>query len=245
MSSQLQPLSYSVVIPVHDEQENILPLLDEIASLPDEHLPAEVVVVDDHSSDATPQRLAGYDNPRLRLVVARHARQCGQSTALRTGVRLARSPWIVTMDGDRQNVPGDIPALIATLRRQPEAVMVCGQRARRRDSALTRLASRVANRVRGALLGDRVRDTGCGLKLFTRQCFLDLPFFDHMHRFLPALAQMNGGQVLTCDVSHRPREHGRSKYGINNRLWVGIVDLCGVLWLKRRSKGSVQFEVIR
>ncbi len=245
MSSQLQPLSYSVVIPVHDEEANIIPLLDEIAALPDDCLPDEVVVVDDHSSDDTPGRLAAYDNPRLKLTVARHGRQCGQSTALRTGVRVARSPWIVTMDGDGQNDPGDIPRLVRALQQQPEAVMVCGQRARRRDSALTRLASRVANRVRGALLGDRVRDTGCGLKLFSRQCFLELPFFDHMHRFLPALAQMNGGRILTCDVNHRPRQYGRSKYGINNRLWVGIVDLCGVLWLKRRSKGAVEFEVIK
>jgi dolichol-phosphate mannosyltransferase len=159
-----------------------------------------------------------------------------------TGIRAARGDWIVTLDGDGQNDPADIANLVAArdaaLRGDPAnpAVMVCGRRARRRDTALRRVASRVANTVRAAALGDRTADTGCSLKLFRRQDFLAMPWFDHMHRFLPALMLRQGGAVASVDVGHRPRHSGKSNYGLFDRLWVGIVDLFGVMWLMRRAR---------
>jgi dolichol-phosphate mannosyltransferase len=155
-------------------------------------------------------------------------------------VRAARADWILTLDGDGQNDPADIPALIERLHEHPASgqslQLVMGHRAKRQDSWLRRLSSRVANGVRSRLLRDATPDSGCGLKLFSRQGFLELPYFDHMHRFLPALVQRNGGAVVSVRVNHRPRTRGRSKYGLHNRLWVGIVDLFGVSWLLRRAK---------
>ena len=226
----------SVVVPVHDEQDNIGPLIEEIRVALDGMTGGyEIVVVDDGSRDGTAEELRKLARPGL--VVVRHRTNCGQSAALFSGVRMARGAWIATLDGDGQNDPAEIPRLWRFLGEtgDPDLKMVAGHRKRRRDTWIKRASSRVANRVRGWLLGDRTPDTGCGLKLFERDAFLRMPHFDHFHRFLPALMQQQGGRVTSVEVTHRERRSGRSHYGLNNRLWVGIVDLVGVLWLKRRS----------
>jgi dolichol-phosphate mannosyltransferase len=178
--------------------------------------------------------------------VLRHRRQSGQSTALWTGVRHARAPWIATLDGDGQNDPADIPKLLAlALDPDRKLDLVAGHRVTRKDSATQRLASRIANGVRSRMLRDDTPDTGCGLKVFSRAVFLALPYFDHMHRFLPALVLRSGGRVRSVPVNHRPRQRGRSHYGINNRLWVGLVDIFGVMWLRRRTRLTEVDEVGR
>jgi dolichol-phosphate mannosyltransferase len=232
----------SVVVPVKDEADNILPLIEEIHASLAGKADFEILYVDDGSSDATPQQLALAQQHYRMLRVIRHRRSCGQSTALASGVRAARHPWIATLDGDGQNDPADIPRLLDALapgQRTPGLSLVAGWRSRRNDSLLRKISSRVANGVRGSLLGDRTPDTGCGLKVFSRDLFLRLPFFDHLHRFLPALFLREGAQVISVPVNHRPRTRGRSKYGVHNRLWVGIVDLFGVMWLKRRMTHPV------
>ncbi|HHJ18094.1 MAG TPA: glycosyltransferase [Gammaproteobacteria bacterium] len=227
-------MDLSLVIPVFNEQDNVQPLLDEIRAALD-GLDYEVLFIDDGSSDATAQRLAGLqaDEPRLRVL--RHPANLGQSAALLSGILAARAPWIATLDGDGQNDPADIPALYAAAQADAQLWLVCGWRRQRHDSWLKRLSSRIANAVRGTLLGDATPDTGCGLKLLRRDAALQLPRFDHMHRFLPALVLRAGGGVRSLPVNHRPRRCGVSKYGLFNRLWIGIVDLFGVLWLRRRA----------
>ncbi len=223
----------SVVVPVRDEATNIGPLIDEIhaALLGVSH---EVVVVDDGSTDDTPALLASAaagGHVRWR----RHRTSCGQTAAVVTGVRAARGLWIATIDGDGQNDPADIPRLLArAMAGGSEPALIAGHRQRRRDSPVKRMSSRIANAVRSRLLGDATPDTGCGLKLFRRSVFLELPHFDHMHRFLPALMLRAGGRVESVPVNHRPRQHGRSKYGTLDRLWAGLFDLAGVYWLQRR-----------
>ena len=173
------------------------------------------------------------------LRVIRHRESCGQSRAVTTGVTAARYEWIATLDGDGQNDPADIPALLAELANpaQPANLeLLAGWRSKRNDTLLRRISSKVANGVRSRMLKDNTPDTGCGLKVFTRETFLQLPNFDHMHRFLPALVMRNGGAVVSVPVHHRARERGTSKYGVHNRLWVGIVDLVGVAWLQRRVR---------
>ena len=227
----------AVVIPVHDEAANIVPLLNEVAAALTGHPGGfEIVVVDDASRDATGAVLerARATHPQLRVL--RHRRNHGQSAALLTGVQAARARWIATLDGDGQNDPADIPRLWAMVAAaNAPLLMVTGHRRKRRDTWFKRASSLIANGVRSRLLGDHTPDTGCGLKIFSRALFLDLPHFDHYHRFLPALVQQAGGTIQSVEVAHRQRAHGRSHYGIHNRLWVGIVDLFGVLWLKRRS----------
>lgn len=227
----------SVVVPVLNEADNIRPLVVEIVAALHGRAAFEIVYVDDGSSDATPKVLADLmaEIPELRAV--RHRRRAGQSAAVATGVRVARAPAIATLDGDGQNDPADILTLFGAWRNDPDPsrLMVAGWRARRRDTRLRRLSSRIANGVRSRLLGDATPDTGCGLKVFSREAFLDLPRFDHMHRFLPALMLRGGGRVVSVAVNHRPRERGVSKYGVMNRLWVGIIDLLGVLWLRSRA----------
>lgn len=232
----MPPVELSVVVPVHNEAENAAPLLAEIGAALDGVVDYEVLFVDDGSTDETPRRLAEAARSCPRLRVLRHARRFGQSAAIRTGVQAARAPWVATLDGDGQNDPADVPRLLELVRsdglRRTE--LVIGQRVMRHDSFVRRVSSRIANGVRARLLRDATVDTGCGLKLFARDAFLALPFFDHMHRFLPALFMRRGSQVRSVPVRHRPRRSGRSHYGVGNRLWIGIVDLFGVLWLLRR-----------
>jgi dolichol-phosphate mannosyltransferase len=231
----------SVVVPVCNEAENVGPLATEIASAL-AGSPFEVLFVDDGSTDSTAQavleaRASGC--PAIRLV--RHPRRRGQSSALCTGIRHARASWIATLDGDGQNDPADIPLLLRT-RQEPgneDLLLVVGdRRATRRDTWFRRQQSRIANGVRAAMLGDATPDTGCGIKLMHRETFLRLPQFDHMHRFLPALFRRADARIASVPVSHRARMRGTSKYGMFDRLWVGIVDLFGVMWLSRRCIGG-------
>lgn len=226
------PVALSVVIPAHDEEASLPGLLREITAALDGLMEYEIVVVDDSSSDQTPARLieARRDFPRLRAL--RHDRCYGQSAALATGIRASRGVWIATLDADGQNDPADIPKIWQI---RDRAGLVIGHRVKREDSWLKRLSSRIANGVRQWTLRDDTPDTGCGLKLFRRDAFLSLPAFDHFHRFLPALFIRQGHTVLSTPVNHRPRRGGRSHYGIGNRMWVGIADLLGVMWLSRRS----------
>jgi len=229
----------SFVVPVFNEADCIATLIEEIENC-GRVLTAdfEIIVVDDGSTDQTLEVLRELIPQRQRLRVIPCHSNGGQSRATCIGVRAARHGWIVTLDGDGQNVPGDAQRLVESLldHDQPSRVgMVTGRRAKRRDRWIKRIGSRIANRVRKALLDDGVSDTGCGLKLFRRALFLDLPQFDHMHRFLPALARMQGTEVVEVEVGHRPRMAGVSKYGTLDRLRVGIPDLFGVLWLKHRA----------
>jgi dolichol-phosphate mannosyltransferase len=238
----------SIVVPVRNEADNILPLLAEIhAALEGRPGEFEVVYVDDGSGDATPQRLAEALQRYPRLRVLTHRASCGQSTALMTGVRAARGEWVATLDGDGQNDPADIPKLLAARdgATRADLQLIAGFRKKRQDTWLKRIASRIANAVRSRLLGDATPDTGCGLKLIARAAYLELPFFDHMHRFLPALVQRNGGATISVDVNHRPRTRGTSNYGVFDRLWVGIVDLLGVMWLRRRTRQPQVSELRR
>jgi dolichol-phosphate mannosyltransferase len=232
----------SVVVPVKNEEENVLPLLEEIhaalAAKPD----FEVVYVDDCSTDRTLVVLkeAQVKFPKLRIV--RHTgSSCGQSRAIATAVHAAKGDWIVTLDGDGQNDPADIPKLLERINawswKGVETLnLVAGIRAKRQDTWSKRISSRLANRIRQGLLHDGVTDTGCGLKAIRREAFLRLPYFDHMHRYLPALIRRDGGAIETVLVNHRPRVRGVSNYGFFDRLWVGISDLIGVMWLMRRCK---------
>jgi glycosyltransferase involved in cell wall biosynthesis len=228
----------SVVVPVCNEAENVEPLAREIhAALQGRDY--EMIFIDDGSTDETAVILLRLklELPTLRLL--RHSFRSGQSAAVASGVRAARAPWVATLDGDGQNDPADIPKLIAA-RDDPAnrgVQLVMGNRkASRKDTVWRRLQSGVANGVRSGLLGDRTPDTGCGIKLFSRELFMELPRFDHMHRFLPALFMRHGARVISVPVGHRARMRGTSKYGMLNRLWVGIVDICGVMWLRRRYK---------
>ena len=229
----------SVVVPVHNEADNLRPLISEIAAALDGREAYEIVYVDDGSSDGSAELLRALMKEFPALRVLRHLVCAGQSAAIATGVAGARAAMIATLDGDGQNDPADIAQLLSVWRQAPDdqrpGLMVAGFRAKRRDNGIRRLSSKVANVVRSRMLGDDTPDTGCGLKVFPRDAFLDLPRFDHMHRFLPALMLRRGGRVVSVEVNHRPRARGVSKYGLFDRLWVGIVDLFGVLWLRRRA----------
>jgi len=231
-------MELSIVIPVRNEVGNIAPLIVEIASALDgAGIDYEIVYVDDGSTDATAGEIGRMQASNKRLRLISHAKSCGQSAAVRTGVKAASAPWIATLDGDGQNDPADIPSLWQIAKATPSTppLLIAGHRARRQDSWTKRRASKIANAIRRAMLHDDTPDTGCGLKLFPRALFLDLPYFDHMHRFLPALVLREGGVVRSLPVNHRPRERGASKYGVFDRLWVGIADLFGVMWLCRRK----------
>lgn len=236
--SVVRDVELSVVVPAYDEAESLPALLTEIHATLAGVVLYEIVVVDDASDDDTPDRLRAAREADPRLRVLRHRTRAGQSAALRTGVRAARGPWIATLDGDGQNDPADLPGLLAAARAgdaRPGARAVVGHRRRRRDGVAKRLASRTANGIRRACLGDGTPDTGCGIKVFGRDAYLALPFFDHMHRFLPALFLAAGIPVESVEVHHRPRAAGHSKYGIVDRALAGGVDLLGVLWLRRRG----------
>ncbi len=228
----------SLVIPARDEQENIDGLISEIFLVMRDYPGFEVVLVDDGSCDHTAEiavqsaRAAGG-----RLVAIRHDRSIGQSGALATGIRLASGHLIATMDGDGQNDPADIPLLLQKVNTiQADDFCIAGYRKHRKDTGWKRLQSKLANRVRDALLHDGVPDTGCGLKLFPRKTFLKLPWFDHAHRFIPALVRSIGGEIAVVEVNHRPRTAGTSKYNAWNRAWAGILDLLGVMWLQYRTR---------
>jgi len=223
----------SVVVPVFNESGNMQSLLEEIEHTLSNRMRFEVVVVDDGSNDPTPVELADLASTRAWLRIETHPCNRGQSAAIRTGVQSAHASIVAVLDGDGQNDPTDIPALFAALSLTGDG-MAIGERRIRHDTWSRRLSSRIANSVRSALLHDGIRDTGCGLKVFYREEFLELPAFDHMHRFLPALMQQRGRKVRSIRVNHRPRRHGRSKYGIRNRFAASIVDLLGVMWLHRR-----------
>ena len=229
-------LELSVVIPIHNEYGNIAPLLEEVVAALQGRVGFEIVCVDDASEDSSLEVLRAMSRRHPQLRVLGHAKRAGQSVAIRNGVRAARAPWIATLDGDGQNDPADLPKLLDELALADERVkLIGGWRTLRRDRWSKRVASRLANTVRGRLLRDATPDTGCGIKLFEREAFLDLPYFDHVHRYLPALMQRAGWRTLSTPVNHRERRSGNSNYNNLGRLWVGLSDLCGVAWLIRRS----------
>lgn len=242
------PFELSVVVPVHNERQNLAPLIHEIIAALSGVLPFEIVYVDDGSTDGSGTALQQLQLQVPPLRVLHHERSTGQSTAIRTGVLAARGRWIATLDGDGQNDPADIPALLTqacslAAQRADERVLVAGWRTTRRDTTYTRWQSWIANSIRARLLRDGTPDTGCGLKVFSRSVYLDLPYFDHMHRFLPALVRREGGAVQSVPVNHRARAHGTSHYGLLNRAWAGVVDLAGVMWLARRTRATKVTEV--
>jgi dolichol-phosphate mannosyltransferase len=236
--NQDNSLALSVIVPVYNEKENIEPLVAEIRDVLDGVINYEIVYVDDGSSDGSLAKLKimAEEIPCFRFVA--HDGNFGQSAAVATGVNTARGELIATLDGDGQNDPADIPKLVDCLKAQVGGgrnnALVVGRRKKRRDNWLKRISSRIANGVRSRMLKDETPDTGSGLKVFTRSMFLALPLFDHMHRFLPALVMRHQGKVISVEVNHRLRRMGTSKYGLHNRLWIGIVDMFGVMWLQRR-----------
>jgi len=234
----------SVVIPVQNEEENIRILIDEVRQSLDGVLDYELIYVNDGSTDSTLEILEEYRSGFPLLRIYSHQRGAGQSTAVRTGITHAQSPVIATLDGDGQNDPADIPALYQALIANADAgvVLVNGYRKERKDTFIKRISSRLANGIRAWLLDDDTPDTGCGLKVFSRIAYLEIPFFDHLHRFLPAMMINGGGKVMSVEVNHRERQLGSSHYGFFDRLWVGIFDLMGVIWLKSRTTHPVVSE---
>ncbi|ASJ70811.1 glycosyltransferase family 2 protein [Granulosicoccus antarcticus] len=233
------PPTISIVIPAHNEQHNIEPLLweihDVLSQLPD----AEIIFVDDGSKDQTLAELRRMkrDNiPGLRII--QHTQSTGQSAAILSGVRAARGHLIVTLDADGQNPPSDIPGMVALAQAQPTGTHFCiaGHRFERQDTRWKKVQSRIANAVRQSILRDGTPDTGCALKVIPRETWLQLPCFNHMHRFLPALVQQTGGDVIVQKVSHRSRQFDESKYAMRNRVGAGLIDMAGVLWLGYRTR---------
>jgi len=237
---------FSVVVPVFNERDNVTPLVNEIvAALRGKHS-FEIVYVDDQSKDDSFQVLKDLMATVPELRVVQHLRQSGQSTAVRNGVKAARGAWIATLDGDGQNDPADIPKFMeARNKAAPEIKLFAGWRVNRKDTGSKRWASKIANSIRASFLKDETPDTGCGIKLFERAVVMDLPYFDHMHRYLPALVKRAGFQSVSVPVNHRERGSGVSKYNNLGRAWVGLKDLRGVAWLIKRSKVTGIKEVAR
>ena len=236
-SSDIAAIAVSIVVPVRNEADNIAPLIAEIAAALDGRWNYEIIYVNDGSTDATAERLKAAMMERQNLRQLRHAVSTGQSAAVRSGVRAARGAIVATLDGDGQNNPSFLPALISAVEQGGERTgLAAGQRVGRKDTGFKKIQSRIANGVRKAILHDGTRDTGCGLKAFRREVFLALPYFDGLHRFLPALVRREGYGIVYVDVIDRPRNSGVSNYGFFDRLWIGIMDLAGVWWLIRRKK---------
>jgi len=238
-SSETTAVAVSIVVPVRNEAENVAPLIAEIAAALDGGWVYEIIYVNDGSTDATAERLAAVMQQRGNLRQIRHATSSGQSAAVRSGVRAARGAIVATLDGDGQNDPVFLPNLISAIENGGDSVgLAAGQRIGRKDTGFKKIQSRIANGVRNAILRDGTRDTGCGLKAFRREVFLALPYFDGLHRFLPALVRREGYEIAYVDVIDRPRRSGVSNYGFFDRLWIGIMDLAGVWWLIRRKKST-------
>ncbi|HEV7637048.1 MAG TPA: glycosyltransferase family 2 protein [Bradyrhizobium sp.] len=230
-------MAVSIVVPVRNEADNVAPLIAEIAAALDRRWAYEIIYVDDGSTDATGERLAAVMQQRGNLRRIRHAISSGQSAAVRSGVRAARGAIVATLDGDGQNNPAFLPDLISAVENGGDRIgLAAGQRIGRKDTGFKKMQSRIANGVRDAILRDGTRDTGCGLKAFRREVFLMMPYFDGLHRFLPALVRREGYEISYVDVIDRPRRSGVSNYGFFDRLWIGIMDLAGVWWLIRRKK---------
>lgn len=233
------PLRFSVVVPARNEAANLPQLVDEIVAACDPVGPYEIIVVDDGSSDDSVDVLRAVRDRHPQLRILHHAKSGGQSAAVYDGVQAARAPVIVTLDGDGQNPPDQLPLLLAPLLAPdcPSGLgLVAGERQKRQDTWSKRAASRLANSLRRRLLQDEIRDTGCGLKAFRRDAYLALPFFNHQHRYLPALFGRDGWVVIPVPVTHRPRQAGKSNYTNFQRGLVGVYDLIGVVWLMRRRK---------
>jgi dolichol-phosphate mannosyltransferase len=236
-SSDTAPVAVSIVVPVRNEADNISPLIAEIAAALDGRWAYEIIYVNDGSTDATGDRLATEMKQRGNLRQILHAKSSGQSAAVRSGVRAARGDIVATLDGDGQNNPAFLPDLISAIEKGGDrAGLAAGQRVGRQDTGFKKIQSRIANGVRTAILRDGTRDTGCGLKAFRREVFLSMPYFDGLHRFLPALVRREGYEIAYVDVKDRLRHSGVSNYGFFDRLWIGIMDLAGVWWLIRRKK---------
>jgi dolichol-phosphate mannosyltransferase len=237
----------SVVVPVRNEADNVVPLVDEITAALDRRWAYEIIYVNDGSTDATAERLAAIMTKRGNLRQIRHEKSSGQSAAVRSGVRAARGAIVATLDGDGQNDPSFLPDLITAIENGGDRIgLAAGQRVGRKDTGFKKFQSRTANKVRSWALSDGTRDTGCGLKAFRREVFLSLPYFDGLHRFLPALVRREGFDIAYVDVTDRPRYSGVSNYGFFDRLWIGIMDLAGVWWLIRRKRSTpVATEVVR
>jgi dolichol-phosphate mannosyltransferase len=236
-SSDQTAVAVSIVVPVRNEAENIAPLIAEIAAALGRRWIYEIIYVDDGSTDATALRIDAAMKERSNLRQLRHAVSSGQSAAVRSGVRAARGTIIATLDGDGQNDPSFLPDLIAAVESGSGRIgLAAGQRVGRKDTGFKKLQSRIANAVRGSILRDGTRDTGCGLKAFPRDVFLMMPYFDGLHRFLPALVRREGFEIAYVDVVDRPRHSGVSNYGFFDRLGIGIMDLAGVWWLIHRKK---------
>lgn len=236
-SAEANAVEVSIVVPVRNEAGNVGPLIDEIVAALDGRWRFEIVYVNDGSTDTTHDEIAAAAHKYGKVREIRHAVSTGQSAAVRTGVRHARGAVVATLDGDGQNNPIFLPALIeAIIQGGGRVGLAAGQRVGRQASGFKRMQSRVANKVRDTILRDGTRDTGCGLKAFPREVFMAMPYFDGLHRFLPALVRREGYEIAYVDVVDRPRHAGVSNYGFFDRLWIGIMDLAGVWWLIRRKR---------